>query len=112
MTPPSAFLEVRDLRVHFPTDDGLVRAVDGLDLCLERGQTLADVKLWSLGATRDGSDDEPRTTVRVGFELENQGDTPVRLDAKQLYLEEMPKSGAEPGRTPPARVEGRPRTSP
>jgi peptide/nickel transport system ATP-binding protein len=27
--PPPAFLEVRDLRVHFPTDDGLVKSVDG-----------------------------------------------------------------------------------
>ena len=41
--PPSAYLEVRDLRVHFPTEDGLVRAVDGLDLAVERGRTLAIV---------------------------------------------------------------------
>jgi hypothetical protein len=27
--PPEAFLEVRDLRIHFPTDDGLVKALDG-----------------------------------------------------------------------------------
>src|SRR5690349_11994669 len=73
---------------------------------MERGQALADVKLWSTGALRDSSDADPRTTVRVGFELENHGDTPVRLDPKQLYLEEMPKPGVEPGRTPPARVEG------
>ncbi|MBN1172296.1 MAG: ABC transporter ATP-binding protein [Micromonosporaceae bacterium] len=31
---------MRDLRVHFPTDDGLVKAVDGISLDLERGQTL------------------------------------------------------------------------
>jgi peptide/nickel transport system ATP-binding protein len=37
------FLEVRDLRVHFPTDDGLVRAVDGLSFSLERGKTLGIV---------------------------------------------------------------------
>lgn len=73
---------------------------------VERGQTLADVRLWTTGATRDSSDAEPQTLVRVGFELENHGDTPVRLDPKQLYLEEMPKPGAEPGRTPAARVEG------
>jgi peptide/nickel transport system ATP-binding protein len=37
------FLEVKDLHVHFPTDDGLVRAVDGLDFTLERGQTIGIV---------------------------------------------------------------------
>ncbi len=37
------FLDVRDLRVHFPTDDGLVKAVDGLSLHLERGKTLGIV---------------------------------------------------------------------
>jgi peptide/nickel transport system ATP-binding protein len=41
--PPSAFLEVRDLRIHFPTDDGLVKAVDGLSFSLERGRTLGIV---------------------------------------------------------------------
>ena len=37
------FLQVKDLHVHFPTDDGLVRAVDGLDFTLERGQTIGIV---------------------------------------------------------------------
>ncbi len=41
--PPTAFLDVRDLRVHFPTDDGLVRSVDGLSFTLERGKTLGIV---------------------------------------------------------------------
>ncbi|MFB7511281.1 ABC transporter ATP-binding protein, partial [Streptomyces broussonetiae] len=34
---PSSFLEVRDLKVHFPTDDGLVKSVDGLSFQLEKG---------------------------------------------------------------------------
>ncbi|GHF33375.1 peptide/nickel transport system ATP-binding protein [Amycolatopsis bartoniae] len=38
-----SFLELRDLRVHFPTDDGLVRSVDGLSFSLERGRTLGIV---------------------------------------------------------------------
>jgi peptide/nickel transport system ATP-binding protein len=39
--PPKTFLEVRNLKVHFPTDDGLVKAVDGLSFNLEKGKTLA-----------------------------------------------------------------------
>src|SRR3954449_11100645 len=36
-------LEVIDLRVHFETDDGLVKAVDGISYSVERGQTLGIV---------------------------------------------------------------------
>jgi peptide/nickel transport system ATP-binding protein len=44
VTPPgSSLLEVRDLRVHFPTDDGLVKAVDGISFSLDRGRTLGIV---------------------------------------------------------------------
>ncbi|WP_051217711.1 ABC transporter ATP-binding protein [Nocardioides insulae] len=39
----SSFLSVRDLRVHFPTQDGIVKATDGLSFDLERGQTLGIV---------------------------------------------------------------------
>ncbi|MCU1623857.1 MAG: peptide transporter ATP-binding protein [Frankiales bacterium] len=39
----TAFLEVRDLKVHFPTDDGLVKSVDGLSFQLEKGKTLGIV---------------------------------------------------------------------
>ena len=38
-----AFLQVKDLRVHFPTDDGVVKSVDGLSFSLSRGQTLGIV---------------------------------------------------------------------
>jgi peptide/nickel transport system ATP-binding protein len=38
-----ALLEVRDLRVRFRTDDGLVKAVEGLSFDLERGRTLGIV---------------------------------------------------------------------
>jgi peptide/nickel transport system ATP-binding protein len=39
----SAMLEVKGLRIHFPTDDGLVKAVDGLSFTLDRGRTLGIV---------------------------------------------------------------------
>jgi len=42
-TATAAFLEVRDLTVKFPTDDGVVSAVNGMDFALERGQTLGIV---------------------------------------------------------------------
>jgi peptide/nickel transport system ATP-binding protein len=41
--PPTAYLDVRDLHVHFPTDDGLVKSVDGLSFKLDRGRTLGIV---------------------------------------------------------------------
>jgi peptide/nickel transport system ATP-binding protein len=40
---PSAMLDIRDLRIHFPTDDGLVKAVDGVSFALDRGRTLGVV---------------------------------------------------------------------
>jgi peptide/nickel transport system ATP-binding protein len=36
-------LEIRGLKTHFATDDGLVHAVDGVDLAVDRGETLGVV---------------------------------------------------------------------
>ncbi len=39
----ASFLEVEDLAVAFPTEDGLVEAVNGVSLSVDRGETLAIV---------------------------------------------------------------------
>ena len=38
-----ALLEVRDLTTHFRTEDGIVRAVDGISFSIEKGKTLGIV---------------------------------------------------------------------
>ena len=70
-----SLLEVQDLKVHFATDDGVVKAVDGISFAVERGQTLGIVgesgcgksvaNMTILGLTRS-----PDTTIsgRILFE--------------------------------------------
>ncbi|MSU70012.1 MAG: ABC transporter ATP-binding protein [Opitutaceae bacterium] len=41
LTATDSVLEVIDLRTHFQTDDGVLRAVDGVTFTIKRGQTLA-----------------------------------------------------------------------
>jgi peptide/nickel transport system ATP-binding protein len=48
---PEPLLEIRNLKTWFKTDDGMVRAVDGVDLTLNRGETLAVVGESGSGKT-------------------------------------------------------------
>ena len=53
MKPSGAdrLLEIRGLKTYFDTDDGTVRAVDGVDLAIDRGETLAVVGESGCGKT-------------------------------------------------------------
>jgi peptide/nickel transport system ATP-binding protein len=44
-------LEIRGLKTHFATDDGMVRAVDGVDLTIDSGETLGVVGESGCGKT-------------------------------------------------------------
>jgi peptide/nickel transport system ATP-binding protein len=46
-----ALLDIRDLKTWFKTDDGMVRAVDGVSLSIARGETLAVVGESGCGKT-------------------------------------------------------------
>ena len=83
-------LEVEDLKVHFTTDDGIVKAVDGVSYTVDRGQALGIVgesgsgksvsSLTVMGLTRS-----PATPTISG---------PIRFDGKDLLAasdEEMRK---------------------
>jgi peptide/nickel transport system ATP-binding protein len=82
-----AFLEVRDLRVHFPTDDGVVKSVDGLSFKLERGKTLGIVgesgsgksvtSLSIMGLHKEG-------TAQISGEIMLNGDNLVAASSEHV----------------------------
>jgi peptide/nickel transport system ATP-binding protein len=84
---PRRHLEVRDLRVHFPTDDGVVKSVDGLSFALDRGQTLGIVgesgsgksvtSLSIMGLHKEG-------TARISGEILLDGDNLVAASAEHV----------------------------
>jgi peptide/nickel transport system ATP-binding protein len=43
MADQEPLIEIQNLKTHFFTDEGIVRAVDGVDLAIKRGQTLCVV---------------------------------------------------------------------
>jgi peptide/nickel transport system ATP-binding protein len=76
-------LEVRDLRTHFELDDGVVKAVDGVDLTVSRGRTLAVV-----GESGCGKSVTARSILRLV-------ERPARIVGGQVLL-----YGDEPGNDP------------
>ena len=76
---PDVLLEVQDLRIHFPTQDGLVKAVDGVSFSLERGRTLGIV----------GESGSGKSVTSMGVMGLHQGSQAqisghIRLDGEEL----------------------------
>jgi peptide/nickel transport system ATP-binding protein len=83
-----SLLEVHDLRVHFRTDDGVVKAVDGVDFEVDSGNTLGIVgesgcgksvaNMTILGLTRAPNVDISGSILFEGRDL-------LTLDAEELH---------------------------
>ncbi|MFJ3960219.1 ABC transporter ATP-binding protein [Streptomyces sp. NPDC090036] len=90
--PAEAFLDVRDLKVHFPTDDGVVKSVDGLSFQLDKGQTLGIVgesgsgksvtSLAVMGLHRVGN--ASRSTVEMSGEIWLGGKELLSADPEEV----------------------------
>ncbi len=84
-----ALLEVKDLKVHFKTDDGIVKAVDGVSYSLDRGRALGIVgesgsgksvsSLTVMGLTRFAGNAEISGSIMFdGEELRTASDEDMR----------------------------------
>ncbi|NEB78427.1 ABC transporter ATP-binding protein, partial [Streptomyces sp. SID14478] len=74
-----AFLSVRDLRVQFSTEDGAVKAVDGLSFDLERGKTLGIV-----GESGSGKSVTNLTVLGLHNKKNTSIDGEILLDGQEL----------------------------
>ncbi|MFJ4329994.1 MULTISPECIES: ABC transporter ATP-binding protein [unclassified Streptomyces] len=85
-----AFLSVRDLKVHFSTEGGVVKAVDGLSFDLERGKTLGIVGESGSGKSVTnlavlGLHDPRKTAIEGSISLDGQ----ELIDAGEKQLEKL-----------------------
>ena len=87
-----AFLDVRDLSVHFGTEDGLVKSVDGLSFRLERGQTLGIV-----GESGSGKSVTSMSLLGLHRRADRKGKGGAILRG-EIWLDGEELIGATPGR--------------
>ncbi|MCQ4202514.1 ABC transporter ATP-binding protein [Streptomyces coelicoflavus] len=78
-TGPESFFSVRDLRVRFSTEDGIVKAVDGLSFDVERGRTLGIV-----GESGSGKSVTNLTVLGLHNPKTTTVDGEIVLDGKEL----------------------------
>src|SRR4051812_47209888 len=72
-------LEVENLQVHFDTEDGLVKAVDGISYTVDRGQTLGIV-----GESGSGKSVSSLTVLGLTRSRNARISGTVRFDGKDL----------------------------
>jgi peptide/nickel transport system ATP-binding protein len=75
----AALLEVEDLRVHFETEDGIVKAVDGITYAVDRGETLGIV-----GESGSGKSVSSLTVMGLTRARNARISGSVRFDGKDL----------------------------
>ncbi|WP_306317927.1 MULTISPECIES: ABC transporter ATP-binding protein [unclassified Streptomyces] len=85
-TGSDAFLSVRDLRVQFSTEDGAVKAVDGLSFDLERGKTLGIV-----GESGSGKSVTNLAVLGLHPKKNTTIDGEIVLDGKELITATEPE---------------------
>ena len=78
----NVLLEIKDLRVSFPLDEGSVRAVEGMDLTMRRGEVLGVV-----GESGCGKSITAHSVLRII-------PAPGRIDAGQILFHRPGQSGA------------------
>jgi peptide/nickel transport system ATP-binding protein len=74
-----ALLEIENVTVHFDTDDGLVKAVDGISYTVDRGQTLGIV-----GESGSGKSVSSLTVMGLTRSRNARISGSIRFDGKEL----------------------------